>query len=224
MSKRKGNKAGNVEQIDPRSWTIRSVILEACESMEALESLKDQIQILRGSVADHLLQVAKGIPACKDKDKELADTFLLACKVQEDWFKSDDAGQAKLDTIPRVFINIKSVIKAGYNLGLKMGDFETYNQLREKVTELRQKKAETNNDAIDDDSVIEAAEIDPRLGQSVNALLQTVLSVDDKDDKLVEDIIKQLNDTTMKIKGILKILLPVDPKKVEGVKEVKKTG
>lgn len=108
--------------------------------------IKDAVKLERhiekkgGSISNTLLQLARpwqakdtiGKPSVENSGK-----FLTACKVAEDYIKSDSARSLKVEKLPRCWTQAKSNIKAAIEFGIDLGQYNTESALRKAVNEAR---------------------------------------------------------------------------------------
>lgn len=96
------------------------------------------IALMRGGIADQLLRFAK---EADNKDK-----FLDACKREEVWVKSSDAGDLQVQNLPKCWSQAKSDIKGAWDRGLNPKDFPTYSKLKGAKVDAGKASGRASND------------------------------------------------------------------------------
>lgn len=96
--------------------TLRDLMCEAVK-------VDRTIDFLTGKIAEHLHGFAK-------KAKDL-DAFLKACEAEEEWIKTADAGDLRIERLPKCWSQAKSDIKGAWKRGIKPTDHPTYSKLKQ---------------------------------------------------------------------------------------------
>lgn len=124
-----------------------SIIGQSATNMQALiiESVISQrgIDKQTGDVSNKLLVCARvyqkhdtiGVTS-----EGNSDSFIDACKLHEDYIKSNEARDNKVDKLPRCWTQAKSNIKAALNYGIDLSKYESESALRKDVIKARGKK------------------------------------------------------------------------------------
>lgn len=112
--------------------TMRSVMLEAVEVQTAIEEGKSG----KGAISQHLMICARKFVDGKTKALDV-DMFLTACKQEEKFIKSQEAGINRQDRVPPCWTQAKSNIKAAADFGLSPADFKTESAMRKALNECR---------------------------------------------------------------------------------------
>ena len=184
--------------------TMRAVIKEAVEVESSIEGLREQAKELNGGVSQHLLQVAQGFKGAK--------SFVSACEVQEAWIKSEEAGKHKVDKLPRCWSQAKSNIKAAFNFKMDLGSYKTEHSMRNDLNDKRKEVTDKTgskkaSEALGD--IIEKV-ADPRISQTIEALVATLMGLED--DEAIDYAVVGMQDLIGEIKSF-KALLPEKPVK-----------
>ena len=163
-----------------------SGMFETPENLRALMSAAVQadrtIALLRGGIADQLLRFAK---EAVNKDK-----FLEACKREEVWIKSSDAGDLQVQNLSKCWSQAKSDIKGEWDRGLNPKEFPTYRKLKQAKVDVN--KAKDNTGRASNDPRVENA-------TTVEEALASGDVVDAKSTEITPDDLKQ----TVKYLGML---------------------
>lgn len=132
--------------------TLRDLMCEAVK-------VDRTIDFLTGKIAEHLHGFAK-------KAKDL-DAFLNACTAEEEWIKTADAGELRIEKLPKCWSQAKSDIKGAWKRGINPNQHPTYSKLKAAKVALgktdESKAAEPAKPAADKPG---RASNDPRNGNS----------------------------------------------------------
>lgn len=79
------------------------------------------------SVASDMFKLAQ---KCQDVDEFLAKT-----KMEEDWVLSEEAGQSRMEEVPRCWTQAKSDIKGAFKAGLDLTKIPSYSKMKIKKAE-----------------------------------------------------------------------------------------
>lgn len=128
-------------------YTLRQVAVECIN----FQTENEMLQAKKGSIADHFMNAAtmyitekpNGEPMAKDHP------FLVACKMEEEFAKSKDAGVNQWDKIPPNWSQMKSNIKAAYNMGLDITSYKDEFSMRKDLNEARKVKKGEVVEAVD---------------------------------------------------------------------------
>lgn len=181
---------------EPRKLTIRVVLLDALEAQgiidkadKQIESVRDQREGAISSISEELMEVAK--PFGTDYER-----FLDACKAEEKWLKSDEAGSKKVTTIPRCFIQAKSNIKQAMKLGLDPNDYKSESELRKAKNEA--------NKAAKEEAEGETMTVDysSDLGKVVSDILHTLHNVPKEQEPQVVAFLKHTHADLVTMLGL----------------------
>lgn len=123
-------------------YTLAQVAEECINFQTENELLKER----KGTISDHFMSAAtlyikepRG-----DNGEMLKDhPFMVACESQEKISKSEAAGIHQWDKIPSQWSQMKSNIKAAYNMGLDITEFSTESSMRKDLNELRKADKES---------------------------------------------------------------------------------
>jgi len=202
----KSTKKGNTVKMGNTKLTLRDVIIEAIHAQTDIDTANELVQESTSSVSNHLLVVAKNFHD--------AGKFIEACKVQEDFIKSKEAGKNQADKLPRCWTNAKSNIKRALELGFDLSEYKTESELRKAVTEKRQKESEGDSKPVIDPKLLNSDDEgnDPRLIQYVNALMKKLAEVTGDG---VDEAIEVIDNTINEIDRIILALVPEEPVKGE---------
>jgi hypothetical protein len=100
------------------------------KSGEQIHSFLQRRNEERDSVASGLLALAKTF---KIKGKFLLDKFLTACGYEEVWITSSEAGQNRVQVVPKVWSDAKSIIKRAAENGINVLDFDTVSAIKKAL-------------------------------------------------------------------------------------------
>lgn len=138
------------QRIGQKADNFQALLVGACKAQRASD------KGLTG-VSDQLLQLArplqpaasKGIvfnaATAKEDEKEPSTAFEAACKLAENYIKSDSAGRQKTSTLPRCWTQAKSNIKAALNFGIDLSAYNTESSLRKEVNKARKAAKSVDN-------------------------------------------------------------------------------
>lgn len=140
---KKGQANGSFQRTD---IALRHLLIEA-------NKFEKEIEPTVAGISDRLLAIAKrfqtraGVEEKPDgtKVESRAESFITACKMEEDWLRSKEAGDdQRTEGLPRCWTQAKSNIKAAMCFGIDLSKFETESALRKEkvhVAGLRGKNA-----------------------------------------------------------------------------------
>lgn len=127
-------------------FTLEQVAQECIGFQTESEVLKDK----KGTISDHFMDAAKMYITKKPKKGEemaVDHAFLVACNAQETASKSESAGMYQWDKVPPAWSQMKSNIKAAFNMGLDINSYTSESAMRKDLNEARKAaKAENKSD------------------------------------------------------------------------------
>jgi len=188
-------------------YTLEGVAIECIHFTTAREDIKTQ----QGTLSDHFMSAAQVYIKAPKKGEEMQEDhpFLVACEKVESFMKSEAAGINQWDKIPAVWSQLKSNMKAAFNLGMDINAFDTESSMRKELNERRKaKKAETvspEQKALEQaqEAVSELVEKgDTALSQRIFAIVEACRKA--TPDQL-DDVIAVLDSATSDIKAILAV-------------------
>lgn len=134
--------------VGERGDKLRAIMLDAAKIGNTQEAQN-------GQISQRLLAIAATVQESantKDvitgqRNPEFSAKFIEMCKFEEKFIKSNEAGAAKRDTLPRCWTQAKSNIKAAMEFGIDLNraDFRSEHAVRKAVVKARGLKDATDN-------------------------------------------------------------------------------
>lgn len=123
-------------------FTLKQVAEECIGFQTLSEDLKDK----KGTLSDHFMDAAKVYIKKPKKGETMEEdhAFLVACAAQEKASKSESAGRFQWDKVPPSWSQMKSNLKAAFNMGIDINKYETESSLRKDLNEARKAQKEAN--------------------------------------------------------------------------------
>lgn len=135
------------ESLSGEHYTLEQVAGECI----GFQTEHEELQAKKGSIADHFMNASmmyitekpNGEPMAKDHP------FLVACKAQEELSKSPASGAKQWDKIPASWSQMKSNIKAAYNMGLDINSYKDEFSMRKDLNAARKEAKEEAVDQVE---------------------------------------------------------------------------
>lgn len=164
----------------------------------------EQLQEKKGSIADHFMNASTIYITAKPDGEPMAKDhpFLVACKAQEELSKSPAAGLSRWEKIPASWSQMKSNIKAAYNMGLDINSYKDEFTMRNDLNAARKAKKE---DAVDqvEQGIADAVEgANPEVNLRLHAILNTCKDLTDAQSDEVLRILDQALESIVVMKAI----------------------
>lgn len=190
------------------SFTLAQVAVECVHFQTDSEALSEK----KGTLSDHFMSAAKMYIKDKPVGEMAVDhPFLVACKAQEMASKSKEAGINQWDKVPAAWSQMKSNIKASYNMGIDINEYEQERPLRDELNKQRKAKK-------DAEATKEGEQVDEALQDAVNTvspevalrLFAIVNQCKDMTDAQERDIVRILDESLENIVTMKEIAAQFD--------------
>ncbi len=216
MTKKQTSKKTTSNNSAPASITGDHFTLEqVANECVFFQTENEELQVKKSTVADHFMSAAKLYIQDKNttgEDMAKDHPFLVACKDQENLSKSSAAGVNQWDVVPSVWTQIKSNIKAAYNMGMDVSSYEKEGALRKDLNEARKekKKAEEGETQVDQ-ALSDAVEgLNPEVSLRIFALVQMSKDVTEAQSDEIVRVLDEAIDTVNIMKELAVELAPLD--------------
>jgi len=164
-----------VSKVDTSKKSItgdHNTLAQVADMCAGFQTESEMFAVKKASIADCFMSAAQiyitdkpdGEPMPKDH------AFLMACKAQEDFSKSTEAGLNQWDKIPANWSQMKSNIKAAYNKGIDINDFEYESKMREELNNIRKEEKGEKVDQVEDSLSDVTESASPELAQRLFAI------------------------------------------------------
>jgi len=143
MAKKNTKSKAKAGSLSGDNFTLEQVAIECIH----FETENEVVKQSKNTLSDHFLSAASiYIKDVNTTGEDMASDhpFLVACDAQEKISKSEQAGINQWDKIPRSWSQLKSNVKAAYNMGLDINSYTTESSMRKDLNEARKAAKEAN--------------------------------------------------------------------------------
>lgn len=133
---------------------------------------------------------------------ESIDEFTAKCDIEEEWAKSDEAGQMKVVDLPKSWTQAKSDIRGAFRAGLDLTKIPSYHKMKIAKGEANEAKKQSTSGGTEEQANAETTrnpkhgtegkEREPRADNSLAEALASGQVVDAKSTELVPDDLREL--------------------------------
>lgn len=138
-------------QVGKRAATLRGIMILAAQVQQSVDNNLSTISNALLKIAGKY-QDAKDIVAPEnyrnERNRAASEAFMDACKLEEAYIRSAEAGQWQRDTLPRCWTQAKSNIKAALEFGINLDLYKSESALRKQVIKIR---GLTSKNPVDDE-------------------------------------------------------------------------